>query len=151
VPTTSNEIWNAVTIVPDSTGYRLPTEAQWEYACRAGTTTAYNTGTYMSTDTGWYNLNSNDMTHEVGLKLPNAFGLYDMHGNVWEWCWDWYGTYVSGAQLNPMRASSGTARTFRGGSWINTILNVRSASRSRMTPNSRSSEYEAVGFRLSRP
>jgi formylglycine-generating enzyme required for sulfatase activity len=84
VPTTSNAAWNAAAIVNGSTGYRLPTEAQWEYACRAGTTTAYNTGAVISDNTGWYITNSGSKTHEVGKKQANSFGLYDMHGNVFE-------------------------------------------------------------------
>jgi uncharacterized protein YjdB len=97
-------------------GYRLPTEAEWEYACRAGTTTAYNTGSTISTNTGWYSSNSNGTTHPVGQKTPNAWGLYDMHGNVWEWCWDRYGYYSSVAQTNPRGPVSGSWRVIRGGS-----------------------------------
>jgi formylglycine-generating enzyme required for sulfatase activity len=111
------EIWNAVTVVSGSTGYRLPTEAQWEYACRAGTTTAYNTGNTFSDSTGWYRDNSGSKTHQVGLKPANAWGLYDMHGNVVEWCWDWYGTYTAGAQTNPTGPSSGSLRILRSGNY----------------------------------
>ncbi|MCL2763560.1 MAG: SUMF1/EgtB/PvdO family nonheme iron enzyme [Treponema sp.] len=90
IPVSNNATWNAVQIVPGSTGYRLPTEAQWEYACRAGTTTAYNTGSN-TINTSQANYNSFlNRTSAVGSYTPNAFGLYDIHGNVWEWCWDWY-------------------------------------------------------------
>jgi formylglycine-generating enzyme required for sulfatase activity len=130
------------------TGYRLPTEAQWEYACRAGTTTAYNTGDTISDNTGWYSSNSGGKTHEVGKKPANAFGLYDMHGNVWEWCWDWYDNYSSGTQTDPVGASSGTYRVKRGGSCRNSAENLRSAHRNNEFPNYRDS---GVGFRLVRP
>ena len=148
VPTSSNSTWNAVTIVSGSNGYRLPTEAQWEYACRAGTTTAYNTGASISDNTGWYSSNSNSMTHEVGKKPANTWGLYDMHGNVWEWCFDWYGTYASGAQTDPTGASSGTYRVIRGGGWYNSAGPLRSANRSSYYPDFRG---DYIGFRLVRP
>jgi len=148
VPTSSDATWNAVVIVAGSNGYRLPTEAQWEYACRAGTTTAYNTGDTINDNTGWYSSNSGSKTHEVGLKPANAWGLYDMHGNVWEWCWDWYGSYSSDAQTNPLGASSGTDRVLRGGGWFDSAGFLRSASRDYFSPNRRA--YD-LGFRLVRP
>ena len=108
--------------VSGANGYRLPTEAEWEYACRAGKEPyePYNPlwdGTTAATAPGWYNNNSDNKTHEVGKKSANAFGLYDMHGNVWEWCWDWYGAYSSGAEPDPTGAFSGFNRVLRGGSW----------------------------------
>jgi len=150
VPTSGNSTWDAVQIVSGSTGYRLPTEAQWEYACRAGTTTAYNTGATISDNTGWYTSNSGTKTHEVGKKPANAWGLYDMHGNVWEWCWDWYSSsyYSSSPPNDPMGASSGTLRVLRGGGWGYSAENLRSALRSYSYPNSRS---DILGFRLVRP
>ena len=141
--------WNTVQIVSGSTGYRLPTEAQWEYACRAGTTTPYNTGTAITDATGWYKPNSTDRSHEVGLKTPNVWGLYDMHGNVNEWCWDWYGTYTSGTQNNPAGPVSGTEKVTRGGYWYADGVYLRSACRSIYHyPSWRGNMY---GFRVARP
>lgn len=124
--------------------YRLPTEAEWEYACRAGTT-----GDYAGEldKMGWYDKNSESKTHVVGQKSPNAWGLYDMHGNVWEWCSDWYGNYASGSVTDPSGVSSGSNRVYRGGSWFLTAVGCRSAYRSYNTPDSR---YDGVGFRLVR-
>jgi formylglycine-generating enzyme required for sulfatase activity len=140
----------SVEIVANSTGYRLPTEAQWEYACRAGTTTAYHTGASISDTTGWYNGNGGNKTHEVGKKTANTLGLYDMHGNVAEWCWDWYADNYggTGAQTNPTGPSSGTNRVRRGGSFSDSAANVRSASRS-FAPQT--GIYNIIGFRLVRP
>jgi formylglycine-generating enzyme required for sulfatase activity len=111
--------WDAVEIVAGSNVYRLPTEAQWEYACRAGTTTPWYSGATGDNmgDYAWVNTNSDNMTHEVGKKKPNAFGLYDMQGNVSEWCWDWYGDYTDGARTNPTGPSSGDYRVIRGDCW----------------------------------
>jgi formylglycine-generating enzyme required for sulfatase activity len=148
VPTSNNATWNAAVMVAGSNGYRLPTEAQWEYACRAGTTTAYNTGATINNNTGWYTANSGNKTHEVGKKPPNAWGLYDMHGNVGEWCWDWFGTYPSATQTDPVGASSGSYRVNRGGCWDDLAQYVRSAFRSYSTPSARGN---VVGFRVLRP
>ena len=128
-------------------GYRLPTEAEWEYACRAGTTTAYNTGVNINNNTGWYEDNSAGSTQEAGQKPANAWGLYDMHGNVWEWCWDWYGDYTSGTQTDPVGASSGSYRMDRGGGWDDSARYVRSACRGYSTPSIR---IYNLGFRLAR-
>jgi formylglycine-generating enzyme required for sulfatase activity len=130
-------------------GYRLPTEAQWEYACRAGTVTAYNNGSDEITgDTGWYRNNGN-RTHEVGGKPANPWGLYDMHGNLWEWCWDWFGDYPEAEQANPPADTvSGASRVVRGGAWDSTGMNLRSAARNSFAP---ASDFLInVGFRLVR-
>ncbi|MCL2804850.1 MAG: SUMF1/EgtB/PvdO family nonheme iron enzyme [Treponema sp.] len=137
----------------DNDGYRLPTEAEWEYACRAGTNTRWYFGETESNlvNYAWYNANSGSRTHQVGLKLPNAWGLYDMHGNVWEWCWVWYtSSYNSaGGNNNPKGAVSGTRRVTRGGSWINSASNTRSAYRGiSYYPDYRDFNF---GFRLVRP
>jgi formylglycine-generating enzyme required for sulfatase activity len=132
----------------NASGYRLPTEAEWEYACRAGTTTRYYTGN--SADAAfkaaaWYDENSRNKTHPVGEKSPNAWGICDMMGNVWEWCWDWYGDYASGAQTNPAGAASGSGRVFRGGSWYNSASICAVALRDYNYPYYR---YFSIGFRV---
>ncbi|MDR2718654.1 MAG: SUMF1/EgtB/PvdO family nonheme iron enzyme [Treponema sp.] len=147
VPTSSPAVWDAVVMVSGANGYRLPTEAEWEYVCRAGTTTAYNTGATISDNTGWYDYNSSSKTHQVGLKPANAWGLYDMHGNVFEWCWDWLGSYSNGAQTDPQGAVTGTNRVGRGGSWGNYGRDLRSALRGDDTPSGRG---DYLGFRLVR-
>ncbi|MDR3333461.1 MAG: SUMF1/EgtB/PvdO family nonheme iron enzyme [Treponema sp.] len=139
-------------------GYRLPTEAEWEFACRAGTTTPFYTGNNITTNHANYNgnypYNNNakgvyrEKTWAVGSGTSNPWGLYDMSGNVWEWCWDWYDDYGSGAQTDPVGASSGTDRVDRGGSWLLNGQNLRSAFRDCNTPSNRDID---LGFRLARP
>jgi formylglycine-generating enzyme required for sulfatase activity len=120
--------------------FRLPTEAEWEYACRAGTKTRFCSGDAESDldAVGWYKKNGAGTTHPVGLKKANARGLYDMHGNVWEWCQDWYGDYASGDAKDPEGPASGSARVIRGGSWDNAGYCSRSAYRSGDAPGTRS-------------
>ena len=123
---------------------RLPTEAEWEYACRAGTTgTRYGELHKIA----WYNGNSDGKTHPVGTKAPNAWGLYDMLGNVWEWCQDWYGDYPSGSVAGPTGPSTGSGRVFRGGSWSNGTRYQRAAYRG---SDSSGHRYHDLGFRLTR-
>jgi len=140
----NNVTWNR-----NADGYRLPTEAEWEYACRAGTTTAYNTGTIINNNSAWYGANSSGNTHPVGQKSANAWGLYDMNGNVWEWCWDWdwVGDYTSGSQIDPIGSVTGYGRALRGGCWLLNNLPLRSANRNREPPAYRASN---LGFRLVR-
>ncbi|MFO0011431.1 MAG: formylglycine-generating enzyme family protein [Planctomycetota bacterium] len=127
--------------------YRLPTEAEWEYACRAGSTTAFHFGESPEQlgDYAWYFDNSGYCTHPVALKKPNAWGLYDMHGNVWEWCSDWYDEYPKGTVSDPTGPKEGSSRVNRGGSWFYEAANCRSAFRLRGNPSFRS-DYN--GFRL---
>ncbi|MDD4209954.1 MAG: formylglycine-generating enzyme family protein [Bacteroidales bacterium] len=122
-------------------GCRLPTEAEWEYACRAGTTSHFNTGKCLNTTQanydGYYPMEgcsegiNRGKTMPVGSFAPNAWGLYDMHGNVWEWCNDWYGDYPSYVQTNPKGPASGLRRVYRGGSWNDIAHYCRSADRGR--------------------
>jgi formylglycine-generating enzyme required for sulfatase activity len=160
VPTSSNSTWNAVEMVVGANGYRLPTEAEWEYACRAGTMTAYNTGATISDSTGWYDNNSfgynginGRMTHQVGLKPANAWGLFDMHGNVNEWCWDWFDVnyYSSSLANNPTGPLTGTNRVRRGGGWSNSISGIGNEQRSAFRGNEAPSYRGSIGgFRLVR-
>ena len=126
--------------------FDLPTEAQWEYACRAGTTTMYYWGDSMDGDYAWYKDNSSNMTHIVGTKKPNAWGLYDMSGNVKEWCLDWLGTLSSGT--DPKGASSGVNRVCRGGGYITQI--VVFCTSYRYDSGEPPFDYPTIGFRLVR-
>lgn len=122
--------------------YRLPTEAEWEYAARAGTTGPR----YGELDAiAWYNANSGNQTHAVKQKSSNAWGLYDLIGNLWEYCSDWYGDYPAGSAIDPTGLVSGSKRVVRGGSWGNTPKDSRSANRDSVVSGPR---YESVGFRL---
>jgi sulfatase modifying factor 1 len=136
--------------------YRLPTEAEWEYSCRAGTKTRWIFGNdeKLLGDYAWYDENATDIgeeyAHQVGLKKANAFGLYDMHGNVWEWCSDYYGAdyYKQSPEKNPLGPTSGSSRVLRGGSWSRSTRYARSASRGRNDADNRN--IYNFGFRLVR-
>ena len=144
----------------DCPGYRLPTEAEWEYAARAGTTTEFHSGRLSATlascqadanlhSVGWYCSNSDRRVHDVGAKTPNAWGLYDVHGNAWEWTNDWYGStyYAISAADDPLGPAQGGAKVKRGGSWFNLALHCRSAMRT-FTPPAQSNDQ--VGLRPAR-
>jgi formylglycine-generating enzyme required for sulfatase activity len=129
--------------------YRVPSEAEWEYACRAGSTKKYHYG-----DTeddlkavGWYEANSGSRPHNVGRKKPNAWGLHDMHGNVAQWCNDWYfkDYYSEGFNTNPKGPISGASRVVRGGNWLHVAGNCRAAIRGSKAPAFR---YNNIGFRV---
>jgi formylglycine-generating enzyme required for sulfatase activity len=129
--------------------YRLPTEAEWEYACRAGSTTKYQFGDNFAQLPGyaWFDKNAGGATHGVGLKKPNAWGLHDMHGNLWQWCQDWYDPayYQRSPVADPSNATASKFRVIRGGSWINAASFCRSASRYYLRPSDRDF---SVGFRV---
>jgi len=136
--------------IPGGFQYRLPTEAEWEYACRAGSTNRFNYGDdpgYTNlVNHAWYTANGAETTHPVGQKPPNAWGLYDMHGNVWEWCQDWYDTYPGGSVTNPQGPTIGTSRVLRGGSWDDIASFCRSACRIADDPET--AAYLVYGFRV---
>jgi formylglycine-generating enzyme required for sulfatase activity len=135
--------------VQGASGFRFPTEAEWEYAARGGTIARFACGDLESglEAMGWYNQNSGRKTYPVGQKEPNAWGLFDMHGNVHEWTWDWYGAYPNGSVNDPLGDSNGSDRVVRGGSWCDVARFCRSAFRGGISPGAR---YGNLGFRLSR-
>lgn len=146
-----NATWNQ-----SANGYRLPTEAEWEYACRSGSTTAFANGPIAVVGCGldpnlnamgWYCGNSSMNRHAVGLKLANSWGLYDMHGNVFEWCWDRYGAYPPGASTDPVGSPTGAVRVIRGGDWNFYAQYCRSAGRATGGPTVTTG---MLGFRLVR-
>jgi formylglycine-generating enzyme required for sulfatase activity len=171
IPTTNNATWDAATANWSANGYRLPTEMEWMWAAMGATSDGrgadivggVNTGGYTkgyagSIETGgaqvnignyvWYATNSGSTTHPVGTKLPNELGLYDMSGNVWEWCWDWYDSYPTGTQADYRGAASGTDRVLRGGGWGSDASYAAVATRYGRDPNVRNG---AIGFRVVRP
>jgi formylglycine-generating enzyme required for sulfatase activity len=137
-------------------GYRLPTEAEWEYAARSGTTSAFDTGPLTSQNcssldanldaVGWYSCNSNNTTHVGATKRASPWGLFDMHGNVFEWVWDFYGPY-DGDAVDPLGPSSGSGRVNRGGGWWSPAVDCRAAMR---LSNAASKTFDDTGLRLVR-
>ena len=128
--------------------FRLPTEAEWEFACRGGNNSCgykYSGSNYID-NVAWYDGNSGNKTRPVATKLPNELGIYDMTGNVWEWCSDWKGDYSSGAQTNPKGPYDGSGRVIRGGSWCFSAGFCRSSSRYYFSPDLR---FNGLGLRLS--
>ncbi len=145
----------------DDLDLRFPTEAEWEHACRAGTQTPFSFGETITTDQVNYDGNYpyaggkkgefREETAEVKAFPANSWGLYQMHGNVWEWCYDWYGDYPTEPVSDPTGPKSGAARVLRGGSWINNARNARSAYRNRNDPSNRNiTIIDNIGFRLAR-
>ena len=133
----------------DANGYRLPTEAEWEYAARGGNKSKGYTysGSNSVNDVAWYRANSDEKPHPVGIKKSNELGVYDMSGNVWEWCWDWYNDYPIDSQSDPRGPVSGQNRLLRGGSWFSDVSYTRPSVRNDFKPTDRTNN---LGFRLFR-
>lgn len=142
-----NKLNNLLSSQLDGKRFALPTEAQWEYAARGGNKSRHYkySGSNTSDNVAWFTDNSRNSTHAVGTKSVNELGIYDMSGNVLEWCQDWYGSYSSSSQTNPTGPSSGTYRVSRGGSWFNRAKNSRVSYRCSPSPDNRSSN---LGLRV---
>ena len=133
--------------LPAGWSYALPTESQWEYACRAGTTTMYSWGNDINATRANYSVSGLSQTRDVGYYAANSWGFFDMHGNVWEWTAEWYqAAYPTGNPVvDPTGAASGSDRVARGGSWNYGGIGLRSADRRHSTPSTR---FETLGFRV---
>jgi formylglycine-generating enzyme required for sulfatase activity len=133
--------------LPADWEYRLPTEGEWEYACRAGSTNQFAFGDdgEKAGEYAWTQENAEAATHPVGLKQPNAWGLYDMHGNVWEWCLDWFEPYPAGPLTDPFGPATSKYKVFRGGGWNNDVTMARASNRFMMEPDK---GIHFVGFRV---
>ena len=133
----------------DASGYRLPTEAEWEYACRAGSTTRWASGDRPEDldRVAWHGGVSGGAPQPVASLEPNAWGLYDMHGNVWEWCWNWSTAYPSRYVTDPVGPRTGQSRVIRGGAWDTGALSCRSAEHNAARPRLQGS---MIGFRVAR-
>jgi formylglycine-generating enzyme required for sulfatase activity len=149
-----NDIQEFIRELSQQTGktYRLPTEAEWEYAAQSGGKSEKYAGTSSEAELGdyaWYDKNSGSKTHPVGQKKPNGLGIYDMTGNVWEWCSDWYDEsyYKNSPKDNPQGPSNGSARVLRGGSWYGYAWTTQASYRNSVLPYGR---YGYLGFRLAR-
>lgn len=129
--------------LPEGWAWDLPTEAQWEFACRAGKSGGYEG--WKLDEVGWYDVNSGNQSHPVGEKRANDWGLHDMHGNVWEWCRDWFEDYPPGGAVDPTGPAKGIARIHRGGGWSNAAHHCRAAYRASDTPGTR---LKNLGFRV---
>ena len=152
IPTTDNVLWNSVVWDTDADGFRLPTEAEWEFTARGGDSDASTwkfpyAGSVSIDEVGWYKDNGNSNIHQVGLKKPTASGVNDMSGNVYEWCWDWFARITPGEYINPIGPATGTNRVRRGGSWLNY---ARSCTVTYRNCDSPETVYGNIGFRLAR-
>lgn len=151
-PTTGSTLWDSVSWDTDANGFRLPTEAEWEFAARGADCQALAwqytyAGSDLIDDVAWFKDNSNSGLNQVGLKKPTSSGLYDMSGNVYEWCWDWFAPIPPGSETNPGGPATGTNRVRRGGSWLNY---ARSCSVTYRNCDSPDTVYSNIGFRLAR-
>ncbi len=139
-------------LILSADGFRMPTEAEWEFACRAGSTTRYFWGIDSEHaavgDYAWYYNNADMQPHPIGEKLPNPWELFDINGNVWEWCSDWYGAYPDEARIDPFGPETGTERVVRGGGWESEPFELRSASRERLAPEE---TFGNLGLRIVLP
>ncbi|MEE0132301.1 MAG: formylglycine-generating enzyme family protein [Treponema sp.] len=152
IPTTNNVLWNSVTWDTDADGFRLPTEAEWEFTARGGDPDSISwkfpyAGSSSVDEVAWFKDNSDSNLHQVGLKKSTTSGVNDMSGNVYEWCWDWFSRIPPQEQVNPMGPNSGTNRVRRGGSWLNY---ARSCTVTYRNCDSPETVYGNIGFRLAR-